>query len=108
MLNTIPHVNYPLTQSQPQFFMRPLKCSFPPLADTAKKSHMNIVSEEWTSKMVIVFLDSVEINRYSISKIIDNAERSFSYSFLEKYSVNPCGFQPLVELKEQGPSQFEE
>ena len=53
---------------------------------------MNIVSEEWTSKMAIAFLDSVGINEYAIIKIIDNAESSFSYYFLEKSSVNPSGF----------------
>ena len=108
MLNTIPHVNYPVTQSQSQCLMRPLKISFPQLANAAKKAHMNIVSEEWTSKMAIAFLDSVGINEYAITKIIDNAERAFSYSFLEKSSVNPSGFQSLVELKEQEPSLFEE
>ena len=58
-----------------------------------KKAHMNIVSEEWTSKMAIAFLDSVGINEYAITKIIDNAERAFSYYFLETSSVNPSGFQ---------------
>ena len=81
---------------------------FPQLADAVKNTHMNTVSEEWTSKMAIVFLDSVGINKYEITKIIDNAERSFSYSFLEKSSVNPSGFQLLIDLKKQGPSLFEE
>ena len=92
MLNTIPHVNYPVTQSQPQCYLRPLKISFPQLADAAKRAHMNIVSEEWTSKMANAFLDSVGINEYEITQIIDNAERAFSYLFLEKSSVNPSGF----------------
>ena len=79
MLNTILHVNYPLYQSSLQFFIRPL--NFPPQLADAEKTHMNVVSEEWTSNMDILFLDSVQINKYAISKVIDNAERGFSYSF---------------------------
>ena len=56
----------------------------------------------------MLFLDSVWINEYAITKIIDNAEKSFSYYFLEKSSVNPSGFQSLVDLQEQEPSLFEE
>ena len=37
MLNTIPHVNYPVTQSQSQCLMRPIKISFLHLANAAKK-----------------------------------------------------------------------
>ena len=108
MLDTFPPVNYPMSELKtPEWKLRPHKISFRDLAEVSRMVHFKIVSGEWTSKEATSILDSYGINSYASTKIIDNAERSFSYLCLEKSSDNPSGFQSLVQLKKHQPSLFE-
>ena len=104
-------VNTPIPKNTPldlSLKCTPKKITFKLLKDIVSTSHHKIISGDWDSKAATSVLDSFGINDATITKIVENSEREYSYQYLKKTSTNKAGLNSLIHLKNHQPSLFEE